>query len=230
MTYQQKSIKNWAEDDRPREKLSLKGERVLSDSELLAIIMGSGSRNESAVELAKRILNSVDNNWNNLSRLSIKDLCKFKGIGEAKAISIITALEIGRRKAIHELPEKPKITRSRDIFQVMQSIIGDLNVEEFWVLYLNQGNFVVKKELIGRGGISQVAVDVRIIMKIALEEYATGIVLAHNHPSGNLNPSRDDDRLTEKIKSAARTLDIQLLDHLILNQKSYFSFADEGKL
>lgn len=230
MIYQQKSIKNWAEDDRPREKLSLKGERALSDSELLAIIMGSGSREESAVELAKRILNSVDNNWNNLSRLSIKDLCKFKGIGEAKAISIITALEIGRRKAIQELPEKPKITRSRDIFQVMQSIIGDLNVEEFWVLFLNQGNFVVKKELIGRGGISYVAVDVRIIMKIALEEYATGIILAHNHPSGNLNPSRDDYRLTEKIKTAARTLDIELLDHLILNQKSYFSFADEGKL
>ena len=229
MNYQQKSIKNWAEDDRPREKLSLKGERALSDSELLAIIMGSGSREESAVELAKRILNSVDNNWNNLSRLSIKDLCKFKGIGEAKAISIITALEIGRRKAIQELPEKPKITRSRDIFQVMQSIIGDLNVEEFWVLFLNQGNFVVKKELIGRGGISYVAVDVRIIMKIALEEYATGIILAHNHPSGNLNPSRDDYRLTEKIKTAARTLDIELLDHLILNQKSYFSFADEGK-
>lgn len=230
MNYQQKSIKNWAEDDRPREKLSLKGERALSDSELLAIIMGSGSREESAVELAKRILNSVDNNWNNLSRLSIKDLCKFKGIGEAKAISIITALEIGRRKAIQELPEKPKITRSRDIFQVMQSIIGDLNVEEFWVLFLNQGNFVVKKELIGRGGISYVAVDVRIIMKIALEEYATGIILAHNHPSGNLNPSRDDYRLTEKIKTAARTLDIELLDHLILNQKSYFSFADEGRL
>lgn len=230
MNYQQKSIKNWAEDDRPREKLSLKGERALSDSELLAIIMGSGSREESAVELAKRILNSVDNNWNNLSRLSIKDLCKFKGIGEAKAISIITALEIGRRKAIQELPEKPKITRSRDIFLVMQSIIGDLNVEEFWVLFLNQGNFVVKKELIGRGGISYVAVDVRIIMKIALEEYATGIILAHNHPSGNLNPSRDDYRLTEKIKTAARTLDIELLDHLILNQKSYFSFADEGKL
>ncbi len=230
MNYQQKSIKNWAEDDRPREKLSLKGERALSDSELLAIIMGSGSREESAVELAKRILNSVDNNWNNLSRLSIKDLCKFKGIGEAKAISIITALEIGRRKAIQELPEKPKITRSRDIFLVMQSIIGDLNVEEFWVLYLNQGNFVVKKELVGRGGISYVAVDVRIIMKIALEEYATGIILAHNHPSGNLNPSRDDYRLTEKIKTAARTLDIELLDHLILNQKSYFSFADEGRL
>lgn len=230
MTYQQKSIKNWAEDDRPREKLSLKGERVLSDSELLAIIMGSGSRDESAVELAKRILNSVDNNWNNLSRLSIKDLCKFKGIGEAKAISIITALEIGRRKAMQELPEKPKISRSRDIFAVMQNIIGDLNVEEFWVLFLNQGNFVVKKELIGRGGISYVAVDVRIIMKIALEEYATGIILAHNHPSGTLNPSRVDNILTEKVKTAARTLDIELLDHLILNQKSYFSFADEGKL
>jgi len=230
MHYQQKSIKNWAQDDRPREKLSLKGQRALSDSELLAIIMGSGSRNESAVELAKRILASVDNNWNNLSRLSVNDLCKFKGIGEAKAISIITALEIGRRKAAQELPEKPKIKESKDIFAVMQNVIGDLNVEEFWVLYLNQGNFVIKKEQIGRGGISQVSVDVRIIMKTALEEFATSIILIHNHPSGTLNPSRSDHHLTEKIKKAAQTLDIELLDHLIITQKAYFSFADEGKL
>lgn len=230
MSYQQKSIKNWAEDDRPREKLSMKGQRVLSDSELLAIIMGSGSRNESAVELAKRILDSVDNNWNNLSKLSIKDLCKFKGIGEAKAISIITALEIGRRKAAQEIPEKTKIKSSKDIFLVMESLIGDLHVEEFWVLYLNQGNFIIKKEQISKGGINQVSVDIRIILKTALELYATSIVLVHNHPSGNLNPSRSDDHLTQKVIDAARTLDIEVLDHLIITQKAYFSFADEGKL
>lgn len=230
MPYQQKSIKNWAEDDRPREKLSLKGQRALSDSELLAIIMGSGSRNESAVELAKRILDSVDNNWNNLSRLSVQDLCKFKGIGEAKAISIITALEIGRRKAAQEIPEKTKIKGSSDIFRVMEGLIGDLNVEEFWVLYLNQGNFVIRKEQISRGGINQTTVDIRVILKMALDLFATGIILAHNHPSGNLNPSNMDYKLTQRIKDAARTLDIEVLDHVIITQKAYFSFADEGQL
>ena len=230
MDYQQKSIKNWAEDDRPREKLLSKGQRILSDSELLAIIMGSGSREESAVELAKRILNSVGNNWNNLSQLSVKDLCKFKGVGEAKAISIITALEIGKRRAAQEFPERPKIVSSKDSFQVLHSLIGDLPVEEFWVLYLNQGNFVVKKEQISKGGINQTAVDVRIIMKIALEERATSILIAHNHPSGNLRPSKADIEITRKIKEAGKILDIELLDHLILTQKTYFSFADEGIL
>src|SRR5690606_16893691 len=205
MIYQQKSIKNWAEDDRPREKLSLKGERALSDSELLAIIMGSGSREESAVELAKRILNSVDNNWNNLSRLSIKDLCKFKGIGEAKAISILTALEIGRRRAAQGLIEKPKISSSQDAFVLLQSWIGDAKVEEFWALFLNQGNFIVRKEQISKGGINQTSVDIRVILKIALEEMATALILGHNHPSGNLNPSEADKQITRKIKEAAKT-------------------------
>lgn len=227
MNYQPNSIKNWAEDDRPREKLLLKGQKVLSDSELLAIIMGSGSREESAVDLAKKILNSVENNWNNLSRLSVKDLCKFKGVGEVKAIGIITALEIGRRRAAQGLLEKPKINSSRDAFTLLQGLIGDANVEEFWVLYLNQGNFVVKKEQISKGGINQTSVDLRIILKTALEEMATGIILAHNHPSGNLNPSEADKNITQKIKEAARTLDIEVLDHLIVTQKSYFSFADE---
>lgn len=230
MNYQPNSIKNWAEDDRPREKLLLKGQRVLSDSELLAIIMGSGSRDESAVDLAKRILNSVENNWNNLSRLSVKDLCKFKGVGEVKAISIITALEIGRRRAAQGLLEKPKIGSSQDAFLLLQSIIGDLPVEEFWVLYLNQGNFVVRKEQISKGGINQTSVDLRIIMKFALEEMATSLILAHNHPSGNLKPSQADINLTRKIKEAALSLDIEVFDHLIVTQKSYFSFADEGIL
>lgn len=230
MSYQQKSIKNWAEDDRPREKLLMKGRRSLSDSELLAIIMGSGSRNESAVELAKRILASVENNWNNLSTLSVKDLCKFKGVGEAKAISIITALEIGRRRAAQGLTEKPKITSSQDAFLLLQSWIGDSKVEEFWVLYLNQGNFIVRKEQISKGGINQTAVDIRIILKLALEEMATGLILGHNHPSGNLKPSEADKQITRKIKEAGKTMDIEVLDHLIIAQKTYFSFADEGLL
>ena len=230
MNYQQKSIKNWAQDDRPREKLLLKGRNSLSDSELLAIIMGSGSRNESAVELAKKILASVGNNWNNLSTLTVKDLCKFKGIGEAKAISIITALEIGRRKAAQALADKPKIRSSRDTFVIFQSLMGDITTEEFWVLFLNQANFVIRKEQISKGGISQTAVDIRIILKIALEEMATGIILGHNHPSGNLKPSDSDKQITRKIKEAATMMDIDLLDHLIVTQKSYFSFADEGML
>lgn len=230
MNYQQKSIKNWAEDDRPREKLLLKGHQVLSDSELLAIIMGSGSRNESAVELAKRILGSVGNNWNELARLTVDDLKKFKGIGEAKAISIITAMEIGRRRAHQGILEKPKFNSSRDVFQLMQGLIGDSAVEEFWVLYLNQANFVIFKEQISKGGINQTTVDVRLIMKTALSHRSTGIILAHNHPSGNLNPSNADYRLTQKIKEAGNLLDIEVIDHLIITQKAYFSFADEGKI
>ena len=230
MDYQQKSIKNWAEDDRPREKLLLNGKRALSDSELLAIIMGSGSREESAVDLSKRVLQSVNNNWHNLSRLSVKDLCKFKGIGTAKAVSIIAAMEIGRRREAQSHEEKPKITSSKDAFTILRSLIGDLQVEEFWVLFLNQANFVIHKEQISKGGISQTAVDVRIILKIALEEMATGIILAHNHPSGNLKPSKSDYIITQKVKKAAETLDLNVLDHLIVTQKSYFSFADEGEL
>lgn len=230
MNYQQKSIKNWAEDDRPREKLLQKGQRALSDSELLAIIMGSGSRNESAVELAKRILASVGNNWNELAKLKVQDLCKFKGVGEAKAISIITALEIGKRRSMQEFLEKPKVTSSRDVFSFLQSLIGDSPVEEFWVLYLNQSNYVIHKEQISKGGINQTTVDVRLIMKEALSYMATGIILVHNHPSGNLSPSQADIRLTQKIQEAGKLMDIEVLDHLIITQKAYFSFADEGKL
>lgn len=228
MNYQQKSIRNWAEDDRPREKLLLKGQQALSDSELLAIILGSGSRDESAVDLAKRIMRSANHNWNNLAQLSVKDLCQFKGVGDAKAISIITALEIGRRRAAQAVHEKPKITSSQEAFMLLQTYISDSLTEEFWVLYLNQGNFVVRKEQISKGGISQTSVDLRVIFKIALQEMATSIILAHNHPSGNLNPSKADINLTEKIITAGKNLDIQVLDHLIVTQKSYFSFADEG--
>lgn len=225
---EKQSIKLWKEDDRPREKLTLKGRSVLSDAELLAIIMGSGNRDESAVELAKRILQSAHQNWNELAKYSIQDLCKFKGVGEAKAISIITALEIGRRRNAQEVLERPKISSSQDAATILQQQIGDLPTEEFWVMYLNQGNRIIKIEQISRGGITQTAVDIRIIYKKGLEYMATAMILAHNHPSGNLTPSEADKNLTRKIIEASKHLDIQILDHLIVSQKSYFSFADEG--
>lgn len=222
------SIKNWNEDDRPREKLATKGRSSLSDAELLAIIMGSGSRSESAVELAKRILKSANNNWNELAKYSITDLCLFKGIGEAKAISIITAMEIGRRRNTQDVLERKKISSSNDAAIILQQQIGDLPNEEFWIMYLNQGNRIIKTEQISRGGITQTSVDVRLIFKRSLELMATGIILSHNHPSGNLVPSVADKSITQKIKEGAKLLDIQVLDHVIVSQKNYFSFADEG--
>lgn len=227
---EKQSIKNWNEDDRPREKLALKGRSSLSDAELLAIIMGSGNRNESAVELAKRILKSAQNNWNELAKYSIQDLCQFKGVGEAKAISIITALEIGRRRNSQDVLDRAKITSSRDAALILQQQIGDLPTEEFWVMYLNQANKIIKTEQISRGGITQTAVDIRIVYKKGIELMATAIILSHNHPSGNLVPSEADKNLTRKIIEASKYLDIQVLDHIIVSQKDYFSFADEGLL
>lgn len=230
MSYQQKSIKNWAADDRPREKMLSKGHQALSDSELLAILLRSGDKETTAVDLAKQILASVDNNWSRLSRLSIKDLCKFKGVGPVKAITIITALEIGRRRNSEDIRDKAVIKSGRDTFELMNPLIGDLNIEEFWVIYLNQRNGVIRHEKLSIGGISQTVVDLRLILKTALELMATGIVLVHNHPSGNLNPSSPDRLLTERIKKAAETIDIDVLDHVIVTQKSYFSFAEQGLL
>ncbi|MBF0597001.1 RadC family protein [Faecalibacter rhinopitheci] len=225
---EKQSIKNWNEDDRPREKLSLKGRSSLSDAELLAIIMGSGNREESAVELAKRILNSAHNNWNELARYSILDLCKFKGVGEAKAISIITALEIGRRRTSQEVLDRVKINSSNDAAQILQQQIGDLPIEEFWVMFLNQGNKIIRTEQISRGGITQTSVDIRVIFKRSIELMATALILSHNHPSGNIIASEADKSLTKKIIEGAKYLDIQILDHIIVSQKDYFSFADEG--
>lgn len=222
------SIKNWNEDDRPREKLALKGRSSLSDAELLAIIMGSGNREKSAVELAKRILKNANHNWNELAKCSIEDLCKFKGVGEAKAISMITALEIGRRRNSQEVLERDKISSSKDAAIIFQQQIGDLPNEEFWVMFLNQGNRIIKTEQISRGGITQTAVDVRVIFKRALELMATALILSHNHPSGNLTPSQSDQTITQKIKQGAALLDIQVLDHMIVSQKDFYSFADEG--
>lgn len=224
------SLKTLAEDDRPREKFLLKGQKALSDAELLAIIMGSGNREESAVELARRILDTVDQNWHQLSLLRVKDLMNFKGIGEAKAISIATALEIGRRRAAQEVPEKPRINGSKDAFIILHPYLGDLQQEEFWCLYLNQSNRVIHKEQLTHGGIHQSIVDVRVLFSQALLHLATAIIVAHNHPSGNLQPSRQDVQITRQIKEAGNTLQIQLLDHLIITQSSYLSFADENLL
>ncbi|WP_027376234.1 RadC family protein [Kaistella palustris] len=224
------SLKFLAEDDRPREKFLLKGKNALSDAELLAIIMGSGNREDSAVELGRKILASVDNNWHNLSLLQISELTKFKGVGRAKAISIATALEIGRRRAAQEVPEKIQITQSSDIYKVLQPFLGDLRTEEFWAVFLNQNNRILGKAKLSSGGINQSVVDVRILFKTALEHFSTGIIIAHNHPSGNLKPSQEDLKITKQISDAGTLLNIQLLDHLIIAQNSFLSFADENLL
>ena len=223
-------IKSWAEDDRPREKLLHKGKLSLSDAELIAILIGSGSRNESAVQLSKRILASTGNQLSDLGKLSVKKLCEFKGIGPAKAISIVAAMELGRRRRTEEALEKKKITSSSSVFELMQPIIGELYHEEFWIIYLNNSNKVIEQLQLSKGGITGTLVDVRITLRKALEVGATSIILAHNHPSGTLKPSEADKQLTQKLKTAAQSLDIKVLDHLIVTEKSYFSFADEGVL
>ncbi len=232
MSYENKisSIKYWAEDDRPREKLLLKGKSALSDAELIAILIGSGSRNESAVTLAKRILASIDNNLNKLGKLLVSDLIKFKGIGDAKAISIITALELGRRRRLEEALELTKITSSLAVYNMMQPLIGELQHEEFWVIYLNNSNKVIYKEQLSKGGLTGTLVDVRLVYKKAIEIYATALILCHNHPSGKLQASQADKSITSKLKQAGETLDIKVLDHIIITENAYFSFADENIL
>jgi DNA repair protein RadC len=224
------TIKSWAEEDRPREKLLSKGRHVLTDAELIAILIGSGTRKESAVELSKRILSQFGNNLNELAKLSVNDLIKFKGIGEAKAISIVAALELGRRRKESETTKRDKITSSKDIFEVFRALFLDLPHEEFHVLLLNRSNLVIRKEFVSRGGVSGTVVDPKIIFKIALENLASSIVLCHNHPSGNLRPSDPDISLTKKLKEAGLLLEIPILDHLIISDTGYFSFADEGMM
>ena len=222
------SIKNWAEDDKPREKLMLKGKQVLSDAELVAILIGSGSRSESAVQLSQRILASVDNNLNALGKLSISQLSAFKGIGEAKAISIVAATELGRRRRNEETVEQQKITSSKAVFELMQPIIGELMHEEFWVLYLNNANKVTYKSQISKGGLTGTVADVRVIFKIAFEQNATAIILCHNHPSGKLEASEADKKITKELKLSGRQLTIPVLDHIIITENGYYSFQDEG--
>ena len=222
-------IKQWAEDDKPREKLMLKGKQVLSDAELLAILIGSGSRNESAVDLSKRILSSVSN-LKALGRLTLKQLTEFKGIGEAKGITILAAMELGRRRGSEEEVELKKITSSKSAFDIMHPIIGDLMHEEFWVLYLNNSNKVIYKSQLSKGGITGTVVDIRIVFKTAFEQNATSIILCHNHPSGTLVASDADKQITKKLKEAGKMLEINILDHLIIANSTYMSFADEGIL
>lgn len=224
------SLKYLAEDDRPREKFLLKGKAALSDSELLAIILGSGNHEESAVDLARRILESVENSWQRLSLLSVKDLMKFKGIGEAKAIAVATALEIGRRKASQEIPDKITITSSLDAYKVFLPHLSDLRTEEFWAIFLNQKNHVVYTSQISKGGITNTSVDIRILFKMALEHFATSVIVAHNHPTGVLKPSEADLKITKNIQNAGQILDIKLLDHIIVGENSFFSFKEENLL
>jgi DNA repair protein RadC len=229
--YQDKiSIKSWAEEDRPREKLSAQGRRALTDAELIAILIGSGSRTESAVELSKRILHHYDNDLNKLAKASIQELSNFRGIGEAKAISIIAALEIGRRRNETETKAIETIMSSRDAYNMMHRHLIDLNHEEFWIILLGRSSKVLGKELISKGGLSGTVADPKIIFHIALQHQASGIILIHNHPSGNLKPSQSDISLTKKLSEAGRMLDIQIFDHLIIGDNGYFSFGDESLL
>ncbi|WP_295834544.1 DNA repair protein RadC [uncultured Winogradskyella sp.] len=221
------SIKNWSQDDQPREKLRDKGKLTLSDAELVAILIGSGNRNESAVDLCKRILASVDNNLNALGKVSLKHLMEFNGIGEAKAITITAALELGRRRKFEDAVKQEKITSSRDVYDIMQPVLGELSHEEFWVIYLNNSNKVLQKQQLSKGGITGTLVDVRLVLKQALEVGATALILCHNHPSGTLKASEADKKITQKLKTAGLTLDIKVLDHIIVTEKAYFSFADE---
>jgi DNA repair protein RadC len=224
------NIKSWAAEDRPREKLLLKGKAALSDAELIAILLGTGTASLSAVDVAKNILQFVNNDLNELAKLSVKDLMKVKGIGEAKAISIVSALELGRRRKDLLIEERPKISSSTDIYDLLKSDLLDLPYEAFWIVLLNRANRVIKKQQISHGGVAGTVADPKIIFKIALEELASGIILAHNHPSGNLAASQADLDLTKKLKESGKMLDIQVLDHLIFAGTKYLSFADEGLL
>jgi DNA repair protein RadC len=223
------SIKQWAEDDKPREKLMLKGKQVLSDAELIAILIGSGSRNESAVDLSKRILGEAKN-LKALGKMTLQQLMEFKGIGEAKGITILAAMELGRRRGSEEEIELKKITSSKSAYDIMHPIIGELTHEEFWILYLNNSNKVMFKSQLSKGGITGTVVDIRIVFKAAFEQNAVNLILCHNHPSGILQASDADKQITRKLREAGKILDINIIDHLIITNSSYLSFADEGML
>ncbi len=225
------SIKAWAEQDRPREKMMQQGRHTLSDAELLAILLGSGNTEETAVDLAKRILSDADNNLNKLGRASIHDLMKnFKGIGEAKAITIVAALELGRRRKDQPQPENPKISSSSSAFDILYPKLVDLDVEHFYTLYLNRRNEIILEKLISTGGIHGTVADIKVILKYGIQCGASAMILAHNHPSGNLKPSEQDKLLTKKAKEAGNLMEMQVQDHIIIAGNKYLSFADEGLL
>jgi DNA repair protein RadC len=224
------TIKALAEDDRPREKLELLGRHTLSDAELIAIILGSGNKTESAVQLARRILSENHNNINQLAKLSLNELKRYKGVGIVKAINIAAAFELGRRRNDSQSQDKVKITSSNVAYQIFQKRLSDLPHEEFWILGLNRANQVIKEECLSKGGISGTVVDVRLICKFAIENSASGIIVAHNHPSGQIVPSEHDKSITKKLKEALKMFDISLLDHVIIGDQKYLSFSDEGLL
>jgi len=228
--YKKTGIKNWAVEDRPREKMLSKGTGSLSDSELLAILIGSGTKNDSAVDLARKLLHEAGNNLNRLGKYGINDMKRIKGIGKARAVSIMAALELGRRRKYTDIEETEKITSSTDVFQYMYSKLSDLSYEEFWVLFLNRSNKIIEKRRISQGGISGTVTDVRLILKSAIENLASSIIICHNHPSGNLHPSDSDIKITQKIKDSAILMDITLLDHVIVAGNNFYSFADDNKL
>lgn len=224
------TIKEWAEDDRPREKLIAKTPKALTNAELLAILIGSGTKNESAVDLSKRILASLDNHLSLLARLSLKELVRFKGIGHAKAINIIAALELGRRRRLSEAMDQKKIVSSKDAFEILAPILNDRNYEEFWCVTLNRSNYVLKTIPISEGGMAGTVADPKKIFKLALENKASSLIIAHNHPSGALRPSNADIKLTQKCKEAGIFLELPVIDHIIIGNDNYFSFADEGMI
>lgn len=228
--YKPLTIPNWSVEDRPREKMMASGTQSLSDAELIAILIGSGTKNISAVDLARQILHKAGNNLDKLGKYTIGDFLKIKGIGQAKAISILAALELGRRRKVADSLVEIKITGSADVFNVIYPVLSDLNYEEFWVIFLNRSNKVITKRKMSQGGITGTVTDIRLILKDALENLATSIILSHNHPSGNLQPSEADISITRRLKESASLMDISLLDHLIIAGKSYFSFADENMI
>lgn len=224
------SIKSWAPEDRPREKMILKGRTSLSDAELLAILLRSGNSGESALDLAKRILNDTDNDLNQLGKISIERFMQYPGIGEAKAVSIAAALELGRRRRESKIKKVNSISGSKDVFEYMQSVLSDLQHEEFWALYLNVKNNIMARALIGQGGTTQTVVDPKKVFRLAIENNAVNILVCHNHPSGSVLPSQSDINLTRKLRDGAKLLDMTLLDHIILGNENYYSFADQGVL
>lgn len=228
--YKKLNIKDWAVEDRPREKLLLQGERALSDAELIAILIGSGNLNETAVELSRRILSSVNNNLSDLGRKGIDYLKSFNGIGEAKAVAILAAIELGRRRKEAGVFQTGKISGSKDAADFFMPLLGDLNHEEFWVMFLDRGNKIKDHYMISQGGITGTVIDVRLILKKALDSGAVSMILCHNHPSGTMKASDADLKITRKIKQAGEVMDISLLDHIIVGQNRYLSFADEGML
>jgi len=230
MNHEKLSIKSWAEDDKPREKLVLKGSQTLSHAELLAILIGSGNKDESAVELSKKIMKSCKGSLNTLSKISLKELTQFKGIGHAKAITILAALELANRKAKEISTEKISVKSSLDAYNHMRYDLENLDHEQFWILLLNQANKILDSVSISKGGLSATVVDPKVVYRHALEQKASAIILFHNHPSGNITPSQSDIDLTKKLKEGGKLLEIKIIDHIIIGQNTYFSFADEQLL